>query len=75
MDGAYAAVKFPTKEIGQDHAGPSKEDPSSLLQDCRLLRNDELTVREILSFCKHTIKKFVKFSNFVVTKFSLLKCA
>ena len=46
VDGSYAAVKFPTKEAIPDHigAGTSKEDPSSLLQDCRLLRKDELTV-------------------------------
>ena len=48
MDGAYAAVKFQTKETGSEHGG-TKEDPSTLLQDCRLLRKDELQVVKSLS--------------------------
>lgn len=41
VDGAYAAVKFFNRD--NDGAGNSKEDSgSSLLQDCRLLRKDEL---------------------------------
>ncbi|KAL4218424.1 E3 ubiquitin-protein ligase ubr5 [Mactra antiquata] len=53
VDGAYAAVKFPvSKDAGnQEHAGTStlKEDPTSLLQDCRLLRKDELSVVKSMS--------------------------
>lgn len=51
MDGAYAAVRFPSKEehrsavagSGSANNGAS-EDASSLLADCRLLRKDELMV-------------------------------
>ncbi len=42
VDGAYAAVRFPAKD--SEHAGTSKEDLTALLQDCRLLRKDELQV-------------------------------
>ncbi|KAL3890879.1 hypothetical protein ACJMK2_003152 [Sinanodonta woodiana] len=42
VDGAYAAVKFQAKEAA-DGSFP-KEDPTTLLQDCRLLRIDELQV-------------------------------
>lgn len=50
MDGAYAAIKFQSKDTSTDHAG-AKEDPtaSALLQDCRLLRKDELQVVKSLS--------------------------
>ena len=41
VDGAYAAVRFPSKD---DHVRPPSDDLSSLLQDCRLLRKDELMV-------------------------------
>ncbi|XP_059176788.1 E3 ubiquitin-protein ligase UBR5-like isoform X3 [Physella acuta] len=41
VDGACAAVRF-NRET--DVAGSSKDDVSSLLQDCRLLRKDELQV-------------------------------
>ena len=51
VDGAYAAVRFPSNK---DYCGKeakdvnattgSNEDPASLLQDCRLLRKDELQV-------------------------------
>ncbi|KAK3087035.1 hypothetical protein FSP39_000732 [Pinctada imbricata] len=41
VDGAYAAVKFQNKD---SEGGVSKEDPASLLQDCRLMRKDELQV-------------------------------
>ncbi|KAH3897177.1 hypothetical protein DPMN_021362, partial [Dreissena polymorpha] len=49
VDGSYAAVRFPpiAKETGSggEHGpGTSKEDPASLLQECRLLRKDELNV-------------------------------
>lgn len=56
VDGSYAAVRFPSsKETGQQEhgAGPSKEDPSSLLQDCRLLRKDELNVSMNGTFLSH----------------------
>ena len=48
MDGAYAAVKFQTKDANAEH-GSTKEDPSALLQDCRLLRKDELQVVKSIS--------------------------
>lgn len=44
MDGAYVAVKFPGSMSSQSTAAPADPDPSSLLQDCRLLRIDELQV-------------------------------
>ena len=49
VDGAYAAVKFPSnKDYGgkeaKDLVSSGNEDPASLLQDCRLLRKDELQV-------------------------------
>lgn len=47
MDGAYVAVKFPgtsSSMSNQSAAAPTDSDPSSLLQDCRLLRIDELQV-------------------------------
>ena len=64
VDGAYAAVKFPTSKDGTSQelgASTSKEDPSSLLQDCRLLRKDELSVSTLIhliipnkkSYCFH----------------------
>ncbi|XP_036356729.1 E3 ubiquitin-protein ligase UBR5 isoform X2 [Octopus sinensis] len=43
VDGAYAAIKFQPKETDQ-MGSASKEDPSAVLQDCRLLRKDELQV-------------------------------
>lgn len=46
VDGAYVAVKFPGTSSNtncQSNSG-SDADPSSLLQDCRLLRIDELQV-------------------------------
>ncbi|XP_010744918.1 E3 ubiquitin-protein ligase UBR5 isoform X6 [Larimichthys crocea] len=47
VDGAYVAVKFPgtsSSMSNQSAAAPTDSDPSSLLQDCRLLRIDELQV-------------------------------
>lgn len=47
VDGAYVAVKFPgtsSSMSNQTTAAPPDSDPSSLLQDCRLLRIDELQV-------------------------------
>uniref|UniRef100_A0AAX7U251 E3 ubiquitin-protein ligase UBR5 n=1 Tax=Astatotilapia calliptera TaxID=8154 RepID=A0AAX7U251_ASTCA len=47
VDGAYVAVKFPgtsSSMSNQSTAAPPDSDPSSLLQDCRLLRIDELQV-------------------------------
>ncbi|XP_063307262.1 E3 ubiquitin-protein ligase UBR5 isoform X7 [Pelobates fuscus] len=46
VDGAYVAVKFPgTSNNSSSQCNPGCEpDPSSLLQDCRLLRIDELQV-------------------------------
>lgn len=55
MDGAYVAVKFPGTSTNANctSSSGSDPDPSSLLQDCRLLRIDELQVcmlRPALSF-------------------------
>lgn len=52
VDGAYAAVRFPSNKdySGKEakdlvaSANSGNEDPASLLQDCRLLRKDELQV-------------------------------
>lgn len=46
MDGAYVAVKFPgtSSNTNCQSSSGSDADPSSLLQDCRLLRIDELQV-------------------------------
>uniref|UniRef100_A0A672HBU0 E3 ubiquitin-protein ligase UBR5 n=1 Tax=Salarias fasciatus TaxID=181472 RepID=A0A672HBU0_SALFA len=47
VDGAYVAVKFPgtsSSMSNQSTTVPTDSDPSSLLQDCRLLRIDELQV-------------------------------
>ncbi|XP_066547011.1 E3 ubiquitin-protein ligase UBR5 isoform X4 [Amia ocellicauda] len=46
VDGAYVAVKFPgtSSSVSNQSTTPSDSDPSSLLQDCRLLRIDELQV-------------------------------
>ena len=49
MDGAYAAVKFLNRD--NDGASTSKDDGSTLLQDCRLLRKDELQVTVVLCVC------------------------
>lgn len=48
VDGAYVAVKFPgtsSSMSNQSSAAPPDSDPSLLLQDCRLLRIDELQVK------------------------------
>ena len=53
VDGAYVAVKFPgtsSSMNNQTAAAPTDSDPSSLLQDCRLLRIDELQVW-IIQYC------------------------
>ncbi|XP_036193817.1 E3 ubiquitin-protein ligase UBR5 isoform X14 [Myotis myotis] len=46
VDGAYVAVKFPgtSSNTNCQSGSGSDADPSSLLQDCRLLRIDELQV-------------------------------
>ncbi|XP_035208848.1 E3 ubiquitin-protein ligase UBR5-like isoform X3 [Stegodyphus dumicola] len=51
VDGAYAAVQFPSREYSsgngrssQMQSGSSCDDVSVLLQECRLLRKDELLV-------------------------------
>ncbi|XP_039593142.1 E3 ubiquitin-protein ligase UBR5 isoform X6 [Polypterus senegalus] len=46
VDGAYVAVKFPgtSSTVSNQSTVASDSDPSSLLQDCRLLRIDELQV-------------------------------
>ena len=49
VDGAYAAVRFPSNKDysgkeAKDLVSNGSEDPASLLQDCRLLRKDELQV-------------------------------
>ncbi|XP_055998190.1 E3 ubiquitin-protein ligase UBR5-like isoform X2 [Ostrea edulis] len=42
VDGAYAVVKFQSRDALE--SGGGREDPVSLLQDCRILRKDELQV-------------------------------
>ena len=42
VDGAYAVVKFQSRDALD--SGVGREDPISLLQDCRILRKDELQV-------------------------------
>ncbi|KAG8228758.1 hypothetical protein J437_LFUL008199 [Ladona fulva] len=48
VDGAYAAVRFPTSKDSTSKDGKdnsfSQDDPASLLQDCRLMRKDDLQV-------------------------------
>lgn len=41
VDGNYVAVRFPRSEEGNTNKG---DDPQALLQDCRLLRKDEVLV-------------------------------
>ena len=45
MDGAYAIVKFPSSS---EPSGDANIELDSLLQDCRLLRKDELQVSSYL---------------------------
>ncbi|PIK38864.1 putative E3 ubiquitin-protein ligase UBR5, partial [Apostichopus japonicus] len=42
VDGAYVAVRFPSLDTSSE--GSMEQDASSILQDCRLLRKDELLV-------------------------------
>lgn len=42
VDGAYAVVKFQSRDALD--SGLGREDPVSMLQDCRILRKDELQV-------------------------------
>lgn len=43
VDGAYAAVRFPTvSKDGKEAAPSSADDWTALLQDCRLVRKDDL---------------------------------
>ncbi|RVE52936.1 hypothetical protein evm_002413 [Chilo suppressalis] len=43
VDGAYAAVRFPTvAKDGKEVVPPSLDDWTTLLQDCRLVRKDDL---------------------------------
>lgn len=43
VDGAYAAVRFPTiGKDGKEVAPSTPDDLSTLLQDCRLVRKDDL---------------------------------
>ncbi|KAK7870183.1 hypothetical protein R5R35_012737 [Gryllus longicercus] len=44
VDGAHVAVRFPTNKDTKDLKDLSSEDTISLLQDCRLMRKDELQV-------------------------------
>lgn len=63
VDGAYVAVKFPgtsSSMSNQSSAAPLDSDPSSLLQDCRLLRIDELQVQsQMHSISLHSVKFIV----------------
>ena len=59
VDGAFAAVRFPSKDgfKKEDNATPptSGEDIITLLQDCRLMRKDDLQVSEEL---KNSLKRY-----------------
>ncbi|CAG0886409.1 unnamed protein product [Darwinula stevensoni] len=44
VDGAYAAVKFPSKERNKSEDASNQSHPENILQECRLLRKDELQV-------------------------------
>ena len=44
VDGSYAVVKFPAKDFSGVDLQGNKEDLATLLQDCRLLRKDELMI-------------------------------
>ncbi|GFU25773.1 e3 ubiquitin-protein ligase UBR5 [Nephila pilipes] len=44
VDGVYAAVSFSNSNTTQNSAGSSIEDLSTFLQECRLMRKDELLV-------------------------------
>lgn len=44
VDGAHVAVRFPTNKDSKEMKELSSEDTISLLQDCRLMRKDELQV-------------------------------
>ena len=57
VDGAYAAVKFPSKERNKSEDILNQSNPENILQECRLLRKDELQVRScILAQVKTCIK-------------------
>lgn len=44
VDGAYAAVKFPTVKENSGKESKEADDSTSLLQECRLMRTDDLQV-------------------------------
>lgn len=44
MDGAYAAVRFPTAKDLKEGKEGKEEDGASVLQDCRLMRVEDLQV-------------------------------
>lgn len=51
VDGAYAAVRFPTSKENvakdkENNANSGGDDIVSLLQDCRLMRKDDLQVMD-----------------------------
>lgn len=48
VDGAFAAVRFPNKDGTKEKdnaAAVNSDDIISLLQDCRLMRKDDLQVK------------------------------
>lgn len=44
VDGAYAAVRFPSTRESKDGKDVKEEDSVSVLQDCRLMRVEDLQV-------------------------------
>jgi len=44
VDGAYAAVRFPSAKDAKDGKESKDEDGASVLQDCRLMRVEDLQV-------------------------------
>jgi E3 ubiquitin-protein ligase EDD1 len=71
VDGAYAAVRFPTTNTGTSNsavaaavAAKDKDDSLDAWQDCRLMRKDELQVSEGGSFTiKNVHFDFLKSKN------------
>lgn len=69
VDGAYAAVKFtnstgPAKDSTKDIKEVSSDDTINLLQDCRLLRKDDLQVSRMVHFFTiHFVRQLIDYSR------------
>lgn len=49
VDGAYAAVKFPS--ANNNNKDKDSKDADDIFQDCRLMRKDDLQVYSVFSLC------------------------